>query len=134
MSTGERIRKLGFKRWYERTLIESHAFLVSSFLGMILTFSGIELIGEHESIQGLLLGVAGTGAGAGIMLHGMNRYFRSLLLAETLSDRATCPRCHAYGAFTVEATGSALPARGRRDAESSWLKVKCRKCGSDWIM
>jgi hypothetical protein len=41
----DRIRTHGFRRWYERQLIECHAWLVSWFLGLIVMVSGIEVAG-----------------------------------------------------------------------------------------
>lgn len=35
MEIAAKIREIGFKRWYERQLIESHAYLVTCFLSMI---------------------------------------------------------------------------------------------------
>ena len=35
MSPADGIRKLGFRRWYERQLIESHAYFLTCFLCMI---------------------------------------------------------------------------------------------------
>ena len=40
------IRKLGFRRWYERRLIEAHAFLITGFLALILAVAFLELRGE----------------------------------------------------------------------------------------
>ena len=36
MPVADRICKLGFRRWYERQLIEAHGSLVTAFLGVIL--------------------------------------------------------------------------------------------------
>ena len=36
MNRAEGIRKLGFRRWYERQLIEGHAYLVTCFLCVIM--------------------------------------------------------------------------------------------------
>lgn len=130
MSTGERIRKLGFKRWYERTLIESHAYLVTALLGMILAFAGVEMIGAHQGVAPFLLGAGTTGLGMLVVGLGIPRYFRTLMLAQSFGERATCGQCHAYAAFNVLACGVA----GTRETEgptSSWLRVRCR-CGNEW--
>lgn len=132
-SAAERIRKFGFKRWYERTLIESHAYLVTAFLGMILAFAAIELIGEHSGATHLLLGVVAAVVGTAIVGFGIQRYYRIWMLAESFGDRATCPQCRTYAAFNVTAAGSA-PDEDAATAGSTWLKVKCRKCGADWTM
>jgi len=45
LASFDRIRTHGFRHWYERQLIECHAWLVSCFLGMICAASGIEVSG-----------------------------------------------------------------------------------------
>ena len=45
MASLDRIRTDGFRRWYERQLIECHAWLVSWFLGVIVLVSGIDVAG-----------------------------------------------------------------------------------------
>ena len=42
MELADDIRKRGFKKWYERQLIESHAYLVTCFLCMILVTALME--------------------------------------------------------------------------------------------
>ena len=40
------IERHGFRRWYERQLIESHAYLALGFVALILLLSGLELLSE----------------------------------------------------------------------------------------
>lgn len=127
MTTAERIQKVGFKRWYERTLIESHAYFVTAFLGMIVTLAGIELIGQHEAASPVLLGFVAAIAGAVLVTFGAHRYYRILMVAEGYGDRATCAQCNTYASFNVIAVGDEA-------ADSVWLRVKCRKCSNEWIM
>lgn len=133
MCIGERIQKLGFKRWYERTLIEGHVYLVSSFLGMILAFAGVEMFGEPD---GALWGLIAAVAGAVVVMFATPRYFRTLALAEALGGRAHCPRCKVYAAFNVLAFGPRKEAQSEEPSEggSVWLKVKCRQCENEWRM
>ena len=42
MNLIEGIRRLGFRRWYERQLIESHLFLVSGLLCLIAVMASLE--------------------------------------------------------------------------------------------
>jgi hypothetical protein len=42
MTPADGIRKLGFRRWHERQLIESHLYLVTGFLSMILMLACFE--------------------------------------------------------------------------------------------
>ena len=43
------IERHGFRRWYERQLIESHAYLALGFVALILLLSGMELLSTAES-------------------------------------------------------------------------------------
>jgi len=88
MSTAESIRKFGFKRWYERTLIESHAYLVTCFLGMITTFAGLQLVADHNSVTQSLLGFVASAFGVVLVVIGLRRYTLLLALAE---DWANAP-------------------------------------------
>jgi hypothetical protein len=134
VTIGERIKKLGFARWYERTLIEAHAYLVSAFLGMILAFSGVELIGQHDRTGRILFGIGALIAGSAILAISVHRYLRTLMLAVNMGEHATCRQCNAYAAFNVLASGPPQGRTGHIRETDLWLKVKCRKCGSEWLM
>ena len=43
------IERHGFRRWYERQLIESHAYLALGFVALILLLSGLELLSDAEA-------------------------------------------------------------------------------------
>jgi hypothetical protein len=116
----DRIRTHGFRRWYERQLIECHAWLVSWFLGVIVLVSGIEVAGQ---------GGASRMTGALLLLE----------IAERLGEQAACPGCQTYGKFKVESSGPApLPDGGDPVLENHgggiWLRVQCRKCGDEWML
>lgn len=130
MSTGDRIRKLGFKRWYERTLLEGHAFLVTGFLALILAFGGFELIAESDGALAFLIGLGTTAAGALVSGLGLHRYFQMLVLAQSLGHRATCDKCNTYAAFTVLPEPATPPAE--QTMQSASLRVRCRHCGNEW--
>jgi len=74
MNTAESISKFGFKRWYERTLIESHAYLVTCFLGMITTFAGLQLVADHSSVAHSLFGFVVSAFGVVLVVIGLRRY------------------------------------------------------------
>jgi len=42
------IERYGFRRWYERQLYESHAYLVVGLIGLILMLAGVEVLGTAE--------------------------------------------------------------------------------------
>ena len=132
MTVGERITKLGFSRWYERTLIESHAFLVTALLGAILMFTGVELFLQHEGLwTRVAIAAVAMLLGSLIAVASLQRYIRMLTLAISLGERATCPGCNTYAKFDILATGR-IRSEGADRPGSLWMKVKCRKCGSDW--
>lgn len=136
MQTAEKIRKLGFKRWYERALIESHAYLVSCFLGMILAIAGIEVVGGRQGVGPTLVGVAVGALGVGVCLASWQRYHKLLVLAEHLGAGATCGRCGQYARFRLMGSGAGAhdDPEPAQDLGPIRLHVKCRECGNEWVI
>lgn len=136
MQTVARIRKLGFRRWYERTLIEAHVHLITCLLGMILAFAGIEMVGARAGLAHGLLGIGVGAGGVALTIFGLQRYFRMISLAEHLGTRATCPACGTYGAFALLAGGpdDERPPKDAAETDQLWLRVKCRECGNTWML
>jgi len=124
MELSEGIRKLGFRRWYERTLIEGHLWLVTGLIGAIVLLGVVERFSlrgpgwEPAAVIVLVLGAGALATGA------VHRYLVMLVLALRAGERSTCSRCGAYG--LLEVTG-AQPARGE-------VGVRCRKCGNEWTI
>ena len=131
MASLDRIRTHGFRRWYERQLIECHAWLVSWFLGVIVLVSGLEVAGNNASrLMGALLLLGGLA----VTLYSWKRYHLLLEVAERLGEQAVCPGCQAYGKFRVESSGPApLPDGGDPALENHGGGV-CRKCGAEWTI
>ena len=50
MKLAEGIRKHGFRKWYERELLQSHAHLLLTFLCMIGLFAAFEALGRFRSL------------------------------------------------------------------------------------
>ena len=137
MASLDRIRTDGFRRWYERQLIECHAWLVSWFLGVIVLVSGIEVAGAGSAsrIAGALMVLGGLA----VTLYSWKRYHLLLEIAERLGEQAVCPGCKAYGKFRVRSSGPApLPDGGdpvlENNGGSVWLRAQCRKCGDEWML
>lgn len=133
----DRIRTDGFRRWYERQLIDCHAWLVSWFLGLIVLVSGIEVAGGGAGSRssGALLALGGLA----VTWYSWKRYHLLLEIAERLGEQAVCPKCEAYGKFKVLSSGPApLPDGGDPALENHggglWLHVQCRKCGGEWTL
>lgn len=136
MDTVARMRKLGFRKWYERQLIEGHLYLTTCFLGIIAVASSLELFGGRQGPGGLVLALAVGLGGVWVSLFCWERYKRIMLVAEHIGDHAHCPVCNAYAKFSVVDAGKALyeePAN-IEDPKEVWLKVSCRKCGEEWTI
>jgi len=110
------IRRLGFARWYERRLIEGHAWFVTCFLCMIVPAACMEELNFRGSLLRLMLYVALILASVAIGVYGFLRYQNILVEAETLGEHATCRNCGAYARFRL----------------ISAADVKCRKCNQEW--
>jgi hypothetical protein len=126
------IHRHGFRRWYERQLIESHAYLALSFVALILLLSGIEVLGDSPG--GLryvgMLGAAGLG---GILTVIAWRRFTVLLTrAEQFAEGATCSDCSAWGKFRVLGQEGASEDDPPEAGRPHWLRVRCTQCGHEW--
>ena len=112
----ESIRRLGFNRWYERQLIEGHAWFVSGFVCMITIAACVEVISLHGSAL-QFIGNAAAILGAGIVgIYGFVRYQQILVRAERIGEQATCGGCGTYARFTL----------------TSGSLAQCRKCAHQW--
>src|SRR5262245_35120182 len=115
------IARIGFRRWYERRLIEAHAWLVTAVLCAVVfavVFEGVSLKGEPLAA----LGSAGA-AFVSILIcaYGVRRFLQILAEAERFGSQSTCARCGTYGSFRVDETQS-LPV------------ARCRKCAHEWML
>jgi hypothetical protein len=131
MEIAAKIRELGFKRWYERQLIESHAYLVTCFLSMIAVAVTLEVPGLMRLGFETLVRLMVAFAGIALCILAWNQYRKRMLLADILGEGATCKNCHAYAAFNVIGSGTHLP---RTDEYDFWMRVRCRKCDHEWTM
>jgi len=110
------IRRLGFVRWYERRLIEAHAWFVGGFLCAIVAVASIEELGTRGSSARLLLHSAIAAAAAAVGCFGLHRYLKILVQALRLGEGATCGGCGTYARFVLV----------------SQSEVRCRNCSHKW--
>jgi hypothetical protein len=132
------IRKRGFRKWYERQLVESHLYLVSCFLCMILVAACAEQLNFRApglEPVGMVAAILGGGL---VGLFSWQRYKAIMSVAECYGDHSTCAQCGAYARFEVVDWGDPPPAAPRGAAATRaagpWLRVRCRKCGNLWTM
>ena len=125
MTAAEGITKLGFRRWYERQLIESHMYLVTCVLAMMTVAACVELIEWRGPFFDMLLMFAAIIGGTVLGLFSLRRYNTILIRAECLGSQSNCSHCKEYGGLKVVRAG---------EADTEWILVKCKKCGLEWQM
>lgn len=119
----EGVRRYGFRKWYERELLSSHAHLLLTLL------SSVALIGLLEAFQDAspadkLLNVLLFIASAAIGLWSLRRYLYLLTHAEAVANQANCPACGTYARFEVMG----------EDRRSGQIAVCCRACRHEWTI
>ena len=130
---GAEIRRRGFRRWYERQLIESHAYLVTAFLALILLLAGYEAMEFLRGSPMYYLATFGGASLSGVLVWVAWQRFTVLLArAELFAESADCPGCSAWGKFDVLAGESATADDPPEAGRPHWLRVRCRKCGECW--
>jgi len=136
MDIASRIGAMGFRKWYERQLIDSHLALTTCFLSGITVAACLEEVRLVElNVKSLSL-LAIVFSAVALSWYSWRRYITVLQRAEAYGDRSTCPACTTYGRFEIIAAGHV--AEGPYlDPQASplpypWLRVRCRKCGTVW--
>ena len=118
------LRKHGFRKWYERELIQSHVHLVLT-LGCTLGLLGTaEVFSSGAPLPVVLGNVLAVVACAGIGLWALRRYLYLLMHAEETANQAVCPSCATYGRIQLVAENQA----------EQRITVRCRACGQHWSM
>ncbi len=138
MDIASRIRRMGFRKWYERQLIDSHLSFTTCLLCGLTVAACLEGISFAEfgwKPAAMLAAVAGSVV---LGVYSWKRYLRVLQRAERYGDRSHCPSCNTYARFEILATGTTAEGPYLDPAGDSlpcpWLRVRCRKCGTTWRM
>ena len=138
MDPTARIRKLGFRKWYERELIKCHAALVTCFLCGITVAALLEQVRLRESPWRSAAALAVVFAACALGWYSWRVYITVLERAERYGERSSCPQCRAYARFEILATGMdeepGPAAAAVAPLEAAWMRVRCRKCGTAWRM
>jgi hypothetical protein len=122
MKLADGIKRHGFRKWYERELLQSHAHLLLMVLCTVGLLGAFEAGAQFRSWQDQALDLLAGLLCAGTGLWAMRRYLGLLAGAEAAANQAECPHCHTYGRLEC------LNAdRGDRA-----VAVRCRNCGQDW--
>ena len=122
MNLAEGIRKLGFRKWYERQLLQSHAHLALTFLCTIGVFGAMEAALRFRSWSDQLVDGASVLACVAIGLWALRRYLFLLSYAEAMAHQAECTACQTFGRLDLV----------QSDAGGNVVQVRCRHCGHHW--
>ncbi len=117
----ESVKRNGFRKWYERQLLSSHAHMVLAFLSVIALIGSLEAQGQAHGVT-QLVDILFVLVCAAIGIWALRRYLFLLMRAEETANQATCPDCGDYGRFR--------PVCERAQA----IDVCCRKCSRQWVI
>lgn len=122
MTSAQSIRRIGFRKWYERELLRSHANLVLLLLATLGLLACAEVYRRAAPLLDQLQVLGGGLASAAIGILALRRYLYRLKHAEYVAEQAVCRQCDAYARFDAvdEADGG------------SRLRVRCRQCENRW--
>jgi hypothetical protein len=126
LDLAEGIRRIGFRRWYERQLLESHIYFVTAFLSLIVVVAGLEGFSAAAQASTRILMLALVVAGGALCVWSFVRYQFMLARAVRAAERSTCSQCASYGMLDV--VQRSVPAAAPS------LTVRCRKCGHEWTI
>ncbi len=124
LKLGAGIRKHGFRKWYERELMHSHAHMALTFICMIGMLAAFEAASTNRGWVDQVIDVATLFVCGGVGLWALRRYFALLLHAEQVAHQADCPACGTYARFKLV----------RADAEDERVRVCCRQCSHEWTI
>ncbi len=122
MTLAEGIRKHGFRKWYERELLQSHAHLVLCFFCVIGLFASVEAATRFRDWHEQLIDGTAFVLCSAVGLWALRRYLYLLAHAEAAAHQADCPACKTYGRLELL----------QSDASGENVRVQCRKCGHVW--
>lgn len=136
MTPAQGIHKLGFRRWYERELIEGHVYLITSLFSLIAVAACLEQIDWSGSATKLVFMLSAIIAGSMLGIGALRRYSFLMVRAECLGAQSNCTHCSAYGVLQVLAAGDGDAQSGELFGrpENPWIRVRCKKCGHEWRM
>ncbi len=138
MDIASRIRKMGFRKWYERQLIDSHLALTTCFLSGITVAACLEELSLARLDAKAVVLLAMVFGAVPLGWYSWRRYITVLERAEAYGAHSTCPACKAYARFEIVASGNAGTGPYLDPQAAAlpypWLRVRCRKCGAVWRM
>ena len=118
------IRKHGFRKWYERELLRSHAHMALTFVCMVGLLAAFEAASRFKSWGDQAIDLAAVVICGGGGLWALRRYLSLLMYAESAANQADCPSCGTYARFRLV----------QADAQDERARVCCRQCEHQWTI
>ncbi|HEX4944202.1 MAG TPA: hypothetical protein VFV55_07590 [Usitatibacteraceae bacterium] len=138
MDIASRIGRMGFRKWYERQLIDSHLSFTTCFLSGITVAACLEELSFAEFGWKPATLLATVFVATALGWYSWRRYITVLERAEIYGSHSSCPACKTYARFDILATGHVAegPYVDPQPAvlPYPWIRVRCRKCGTTWRM
>ncbi|MGH8742441.1 MAG: hypothetical protein ACREUN_16085 [Burkholderiales bacterium] len=132
MELSQGIRRLGFRRWYERELIESHLYLVSCILCLIAVFACLEGFSLRAPGWEVVMRLLAMAAGGFVCIWTLRRYMAMLGYAMRAAERSVCEKCATYRGLDLSAT--VLPSAAAAEGITAPVRVRCRHCRHEWTI
>lgn len=119
------IQRVGFRKWYERELLSSHAHMALALIAAVAMMASFEAF-RGASAGEKVMNTAFVLVCAAIALWSMRRYLYLLMHAEEMANQANCAQCQAYGLLKLQ------EVEDRRLAAQRLVPVCCKRCGFQW--
>lgn len=122
MRLAEGIRRHGFRKWYERELLQSHAHMALTLICAIGLLAGFETLTRAETWGDRASSLGTIALCFAVGLWSLRRYLFLLSHAEAVAHQADCPQCKAYGRLELV----------QSNATGEEVTVRCRACSHHW--
>lgn len=134
MELSKGIQKFGFRRWYERQLIESHLYLISGILCLFTVLACLEGFNRHLPAWEMLMRFAAILAGSLVCLWTFRRYLVMLQAAEQAAEHSICEKCAEYRGLELSGTAATARSGIAEHGSTAPVGVRCRRCGHEWTI
>lgn len=122
MKLADGIRKVGFRKWYERELLQSHMHMALTFMCTVGIFAAFEAATKFHTWVDQLIDIAAALICGGVGVWALRRYLWLLTHAESVAHQATCSQCGTYGLLKLV----------QPETHSDAMAVRCKKCAHEW--
>lgn len=122
MKLADGLQKVGFRKWYERELLQGHAHLALAFLCLVGIFAAFEALLRFRGPLDQAVDVAAILICTGAGLWALRRYVYLLGHAEFAANQAECGGCGTYGRLKLL----------DKSLDGNSVQVRCHKCSHEW--